>query len=242
MRHEARQVPSWLIFDVRQNMNSSDPWTSFQVAQIVSWSVAGLAGAITAWKAIVEMRRSREQAVRELRWRKAKEAKTVVEEITKHSGVSNALRMIDWDGRIYVFPEGHREPVTHEEMILALRLTGNYTHKEAYIRDCFDDFFDSVSRVEAMLDSGLIEFGDIRQFFAYYAARMRAHGEVFDNFISAYGFEAAAKFLKRFGDSASNSRVSAPKPLSVILIPPNKAPEPTTTSVTSPAAQELRQP
>jgi hypothetical protein len=193
-----------------------DAFTSFQIAQITSWAVGGLVGLVTAWKAIFEMRRSREQAQLELRWRKAKEAKNVIEEISKHSGVSNALRMIDWDGRIYIFPDGERKIVTHAEMVNALRLSGNYTHKEAFIRDCFDDLFDSMSRAEAMLQSNLIEFSDIVQFFSYYAARMRAHGTIFDDFISAYGFTAAAEFLERFSGTNFGRGKSGPKPLSAI--------------------------
>ncbi len=194
-----------------------DPWTSYQITQAVSWSIAGVVGAVTAWKAIVEMRRSREQSERELRWRKAKEAKAVIEEISRHQGVATALRMVDWDGRIYVFPDGTRASVTHKEMVHALRLAGPYTHKEAFVRDCFDDLFDAVSRVEGMLESGLLEFDDIRQFFAYYVARMRAHGAVFDNFISAYGFEAAEHFLGRFDKNALHARINDPAPLAVIL-------------------------
>jgi len=41
MRHEARQVPSWLIFDVRQRMKSDDPFGIPSTKRLLAYACVG---------------------------------------------------------------------------------------------------------------------------------------------------------------------------------------------------------
>ena len=116
-----------------------------------------------------------------------------------------ALRILDWTGLKY--ERGNREtvPITHEVMWHALRIEGkSFNADEQYVPDCFDHLFDHFENLEHLLQIGLIRFDDVEIRIEYYVRLLNRNPQVFERFLSAYGFALASQLLQRFKPAVSS--------------------------------------
>jgi len=186
--------------------------------EVASWPAAVLAGLFGVWKIIVEMTASREQRIQELRWRKARAAKDLNEEMLDNPGSKAAMTMLDWDGREFEVKPGLVRTVSEIEMLASLRTAhASYSDKEAFVRDAFDNLFYYLGLFEHHVRQGLVDFSDLEYPVDYYVKLLAKHRGVFEQYLTAYGFSRGYDFLKRFAEwrDAPATTVQSPsdKPL-----------------------------
>ena len=115
------------------------------------------------------MRENRKQRIVEFRWQQAREAKELLDNLQSNLGAQNAMRMLDWNGGSYELPDGTQERITYKDVLSALRIENlQFSPKEAFIRDSFDQFFDLLERTEHFLNITLISKSDVLPPIGYY--------------------------------------------------------------------------
>jgi hypothetical protein len=179
-------LPCWL------NPASKDFW------EVGAWIVAIVGGLIAAYKAIQEMRLSREQRERELAWNQAREVAALLDHLDANPKAKAACLMLDWTQREYKLPSGEWVSISQEETLRALRTSDTkFTEVEAYIRDCFDAVFDYLERVNRAIEVGLVKETDLSAPLGYYVNIMARRWRVFSDFMTRYHFDGAVRFACR---------------------------------------------
>lgn len=172
--------------------------------QIKEWTlpVTLVALIISAWKALVEMQRGREQRATELLWKQINTAKELLNDIHTHDLAKNAVHMLDWcDGHAdYDICPGTRKRISYEQVLAALKMNKMppASDEDVYIRDCFDWFFYRVDRIQHYIDRGLIDLEDVRSVFLPYARELRKNAETFNSFLDFHEYRLARKFFDRY--------------------------------------------
>ena len=116
---------------------------------------------------IGQYRRGVSQSIRELEWKQAEMARTLINAMMKDEGWQ-AMTMLDWkEGRDYEVTPGTRVRILPREIPVAieasLRVNGpKRTETQQFITDRFDRFLFLVSQLQSAVDSGLYERGDVR--------------------------------------------------------------------------------
>jgi hypothetical protein len=174
--------------------------------QVTVWAVAIAGGLIAAFKAVHEMRQTREMRAQELRWKKAQLAREVLNGFWAKAHFHDALLMLDWSGRQYKIDDKF-ERVFWEDLPGALRVWAEpigFAPKETYIRDCFDALFDAMNTLEHYLRTGLLDFADVQFPMAYYAKLLTQRLSTLDLYLEHYDFKLASGFLNRYGVRATS--------------------------------------
>lgn len=170
--------------------------------QLAVWISGVLFGAVAAFKAIYEIRKSREQREHELHWKKTLLAREMLEEFFKDAQTSHAMTLLDWDGRRYEIEPERKETIRWKETLHALRphdASSTFSAKEVFVRDVFDRFFTKLEFINHYITQGLVEFGDVRAPLGYYVKRMvDLDRPVFQTFLDAYDYDGALEFCERF--------------------------------------------
>ena len=116
---------------------------------------------------IAQFRRGVSQSVRELEWKQAEMARTVVNGMMKDEGWQ-AMTMLDWEeGRKYEIAPGTKVRILPRDVPVAieaaLRENGpQRTETQRFITDRYDRFFFQVSQLQAAVRSGLVRQEDVR--------------------------------------------------------------------------------
>ena len=132
----------------------------WRYATIVSALVAAVVG-------IEQYRRGVSQSVRELEWRQAEMARTLINAMINDEGWQ-ALTMLDWEeGRNYEIAPGTRVRILPREVPEALeaslRTKGRQrTETQRFITDRFDRFLFLVSQLQTAVRSGLVRKDDVK--------------------------------------------------------------------------------
>ena len=132
----------------------------WRYATIVSALVAAVVG-------IEQYRRSVAQSVRELEWRQAEMARTLINAMINDEGWQ-ALTMLDWEeGRTYEIAPGTRVRIlprdVPEALEASLRTKGRQrTETQRFITDRFDRFLFLVSQLQTAVRSGLVRKDDVK--------------------------------------------------------------------------------
>lgn len=184
-----------------------------ETAQFLALVVTVTGGLIAAFKTIYEMKQSREQRTRELRWRQANIAKELLDEIFSHHCSERAALMLDWyeSKRLYEMKPEQYEWISYDEAIAALQKDQLEVleEKDFHIRECFDFFLYFIDRIEHYIEIGLISFEDIEAPLRPYAKKMSYHKQIFDDFmLRQHEYELARKLLDRYIQHEQNSNTS----------------------------------
>jgi len=129
-------------------------------AAIISALVAATVG-------IGKYRRAVSQSVRELEWKQAEMARTLVNGMMADEGWQ-AMTMLDWEeGRDYELTPGTKVHILPRDVPVAiaasLRANGpQRTETQRFITDRFDRFLFTVSQLQAAVRSGLVRLDDVR--------------------------------------------------------------------------------
>ena len=175
------------------------------VLKIISLAVGALGGLIAAFKAVAEMKLNRIQRATEHRWKQTGEAKGFLESIKNGHKSSSALSMLDWSGRTFDISKDERASVTFEEVDHGMRVENlQFSKKEGFIRDCFDDLYEKFELIEHFIRHDFIEFTDVEGPLDYYVKKI-AKNENLMRFMEKYDYDLALGFVGRFGH---NNRVN----------------------------------
>lgn len=168
------------------------------VLKALSLGVGSVGGVIAAFTAISEMRLNRNQRVIEHRWKQTGEAKEFLAAIKNNYKSSSALQMLDWSGRSYDISDDEKASIKFEDVEYGMRIKDlQFSKKESFIRDCFDDLYDKFELIEHFILHGFIEFTDIEKPLQYYAKKIAAN-ENHVGFMKKYNYDLALSFVKRF--------------------------------------------
>ena len=116
---------------------------------------------------IGQYRRGVSQSIRELEWRQADMARTVIDGLINDEGWQ-AMTMLDWEeGRTYEIAPGTTVRILPQDVPVAieaaLRATGSKrTETQRFITDRYDRFLFQVSRLQGAVRSGLVRQEDVR--------------------------------------------------------------------------------
>ena len=129
-------------------------------AAIVSALVAASIG-------IAQFRRGVSQSVRELEWKQAEMARTLVNGMMADEGWQ-AMTMLDWEeGRDYEIAPGTKVRILPRDVPVAIEAAlhakgSQRTETQRFITDRYDRFFFTVSQLQAAVRSGLVRKDDVR--------------------------------------------------------------------------------
>ena len=129
-------------------------------AAIISAIVAAAVG-------IAQYRRGVSQSIKELEWKQAEMARTLISGMLADEGWQ-AMTMLDWEeGRSYEIAPGKTVLILPRDVPVAieasLRTNGpQRTETQRFITDRFDRFLFQVSRLQAAVRSGLVRLDDVR--------------------------------------------------------------------------------
>ena len=126
-----------------------------------------LSALVAATVGIGQYRRSVSQSIRELEWKQADTARTMINGMMNDEGWQ-AMTMLDWEeGRDYEVTPGTRVHILPHDVPVAiaaaLRANGpKRTETQRFITDRFDRFLFQVSQLQAAVRSGLVRQEDVR--------------------------------------------------------------------------------
>ena len=164
-------------------------------AAIVSALVAASVG-------IAQYRRGVTHSVRELEWKQAEMARTLVNGMLRDESWQ-AMTMLDWEeGRTYEIAPGtkvrilpHDVPVALEA---ALRVNGaRRTETQRFITDRYDRFLFQVSQLQTAVGSGLVRQDDVRFPLEWYVEnRLCTHKKVLLAYMAENSTIESRKFFE----------------------------------------------
>ncbi len=177
------------------------------IIQSVAWMAASFGALITAWKAVIEMRRanveraeSRAERSLELRWRQAEAGKQLIDELLKNPKATEALRVLDIDGHTILIPGRDKGVDTaHDVLPESLRTTNmTLTKDEVIIREAFDELLGAIDRLEHYIRIGLTLAEDVMPPLEYYARRAAEVKDALEGYARFFEFHRALDFFSRY--------------------------------------------
>jgi hypothetical protein len=165
--------------------------------------VAIVSALVAATVGIGQYRRGVSQSMRELEWKQAEMARTLVNGMMEDEGWQ-AMTMLDWEeGRTYEIAPGTKVHILPRDVPVAieaaLRATGSQrTETQRFITDRYDRFLFRVSQLQAAVRSGLVRKQDVRFPLEWYVKkRICSHKKV----LLAYMAENSTIESKQFFES-----------------------------------------
>jgi hypothetical protein len=128
---------------------------------------AVISALVAASIGIAQYRRAVSQSVRELEWKQAEMARTLINGLMNDESWQ-AMTMLDWEeGRDYEVTPGTKVHILPRDVPVAieaaLRANGpKRTETQRFITDRYDRFFFRVSQLQAAVRSGLVRHEDVR--------------------------------------------------------------------------------
>jgi len=176
-----------------------DPFLK-DIIQIAAWCIAIIAGIVTAFKALYEIKKNRELRDRELKWNKAKLARELIQEFESHSGFSVAHQLIVWSSREYQINSGKVQKIDKKTVLDSIRIDDTkFSDVEIFIRDRLIKYFHSLSRLEHFIVRELVDFEDVKYDFEYSSKKISEDSEIYYMYLKKYhSDELAVNFLNRF--------------------------------------------
>jgi hypothetical protein len=164
-------------------------------AAIVSAVIAAAVG-------IGEFRRGVSQSVRELEWKQADMARTIVGLMMKDEGW-DAMTMLDWEeGRTYEIAPGTKVRILPADVAPALEASlktngAQRTETQRFIGDRYDRFFFLVSQLQAAVRSGLVREDDVQFPLSWYVEkRLCGHKNLLLAYIAVNSAPESAQYFE----------------------------------------------
>ena len=126
-----------------------------------------LSALVAATVGIGQYRRGVSQSMRELEWKQADMARTMVNALMKDEAWQ-AMTMLDWEeGRTYQIAPGTIVRILPTDVPVAIEASlrkngGKRTETQRFITDRYDRFLFEVSQLQAAVRSGLVRKEDVR--------------------------------------------------------------------------------
>jgi hypothetical protein len=164
-------------------------------AAIVSALIAAIVG-------IGQFRRGVSQSVRELEWKQADMARTIVNAMLNDEGW-DAMTMLDWEeGRIYEIAPGTKARILPTDVApaleAALKTNGpKRTDAQRFIGDRYDRFLFVVSQLQAAVRSGLVRKDDVQFPLSWYVEkRLCGHKKLLLAYIAVNSTPESAQYFE----------------------------------------------
>ena len=161
--------------------------------------VSALAAAIVG---IGQFRRGVSQSVRELEWKQAEMARTIVNGMLNDEGW-DAMTMLDWEeGRTYEIAPGSKVRILPSDVAPALEASltthgSQRTDAQRFIGDRYDRFFFLVSQLQAAVRSGLVRKEDVQFPLSWYVEkRLCGHKKLLLAYIAANSVPESAQYFE----------------------------------------------
>ncbi len=169
-------------------------------------SVAKYAAILSTFVAITvgigQYRRGVSQSIRELEWKQADMARTLINGMMADEGWQ-AMTMLDWEeGRDYEVAPGRRVHIFPGDVRVALeaslRTDGpKRTETQRFITDRFDRFLFRVSQLNAAVNSGLVRQEDVRFPLEWYVEkRICRHKKLILTYMAEYSTSGSRQFFE----------------------------------------------
>ncbi len=164
--------------------------------------VAMVSALVAAIVGIGQFRRGVSHSVRELEWKQAEMARTMVGIMLKDEGW-DAMTMLDWkEGRIYEIAPGTSVRILPGDvgpaLEAALRTEGpKRTETQRFVGDRYDRFLFLVSQLQAAVRSGLVRKEDIEFPLSWYVEkRLCGHRKLLLAYIAINSTPLAAQYFE----------------------------------------------
>ncbi len=151
---------------------------------------------------IGQYRRGVSQSIKELEWKQAEMARTLVNGMMADDGWQ-AMTMLDWEeGRTYEIAPGTTVRILPRDVPVAieasLRANGpQRTETQRFITDRFDRFLFQVSQLQAAVRSGLVRVDDVRFPLNWYVEkRLCKHRKLLLAYIAEYSVVESQQFFE----------------------------------------------
>ena len=169
--------------------------TFAKYAAIVSAIVAASVG-------IGQFRRGVSQSVRELEWKQAEMARTIVNGMLNDEGW-DAMSMLDWaEGRTYEIAPGTKVRILPADVAPALEAAlqthgPQRTETQRFIGDRYDRFLFLVSQLQTAVRSGLVRKDDVQFPLSWYVEkRLCGHKKLLLAYIAANSVPESAQYFE----------------------------------------------
>ena len=163
--------------------------------------VAIFSAFVAATVGIAQYRRGVSQTIRELEWKQAEMARTLVNNMINDEGWQ-AMTMLDWEeGRSYEIAPGTKVHILPRDVPAAieaaLRKDGpRRTETQRFITDRFDRFLFQVSQLQAAVRSGLVRKDDVTFPLNWYVEkRLCRHKKLLLDYIAEYSVVESKQFF-----------------------------------------------
>ncbi len=164
---------------------------------------AAIASALVAASVgIAQYRRGVSQSVRELEWRQAEMARTMINGMLNDQAW-DAMTMLDWEeGRTYEVAPGTRVRIlprdVPEAIEASLRVKGRQrTETQRFITDRFDRFLFVVSQLQIAVRSGLVRHEDVKFPLNWYVEkRLCGHKKLLLEYIAENSVPESKQFFE----------------------------------------------
>lgn len=178
----------------KQQKAAADRLESFvKLLGVVGAFIAVFSGIHQLWQANV-------LDARELRWKQAELARTIVSGMMADEGW-RAMEMMDWDdeGRTYNV-NGRKVKINANAVYTALEKPES-NEKDRYIIDRLDRAFFLVSQLEVAVRSDLVKVEDVRFPLTWYAdKRMCARKKLFEDYMKENAAPETLQFFERLDE------------------------------------------
>lgn len=168
--------------------------------EILSKTVAIIGGIVSALALIWTLNESTVQKKLELRRNQSRLGMELVDAILSDTQTFDALRMVDWNRRIYQVGK-NKQVITTEDVRIALDIqnSDHLSEIDVFIREHFDELFYHMEKIERCLRVDLIQFEDIQSPLDYYLPIMyNKYRDVLDQYMQLVGHKEATALLIRF--------------------------------------------
>jgi hypothetical protein len=169
--------------------------------QALAWLAAAFGAIVAAIKLWSEVRLSREQRERELRWKQAEAGKTLNDEMLDDPFAWSAMQMLDYPGTKFELPSDKDAVVVVDHSDLSFALDPRNQARDAkdlYIRRCFDNLFYYMATMEHYISSTLVLYEDIAFPLNYYVRLLTKFRDVVELYCGHYRLSKVKKFLSRY--------------------------------------------
>ena len=164
--------------------------------------LAILSTLVAAAVGIGQYRRGVSQSIRELEWKQADMARTLISGMINDDGWQ-AMTMLDWEeGRTYEIAPGTMVRIlprdVPEAIEASLRTNGPHrTETQRFITDRFDRFLFEVSQLQAAVRSGLVRRDDVTFPLNWYVEkRLCKHKKLLLDYIAANSVDESRQFFE----------------------------------------------
>jgi len=157
--------------------------------------------------------RGSDQYEKEQNWKRSEFAAREMKEFRSDPTVQKVMMMLDWDIRDIQLSEDIKfglDEKIDSELCLSLKATreGEFTDRQALIRDYFDVFFDYLGRFEISIESRLLDKSDFEPYLKYWLniiGNRNSHKrspEFYKNiweYIEYFDYKNVQSFMARYG-------------------------------------------